>query len=121
LDAIVVTTGAGSASARRTVLAAVLGRATTEEADFVRRLLTGELRQGALAGLMVDAIARAADVPAPLVRRAAMLSGNLLRTARIALTEGAPALQAVGLEVGRGILPMLASGAPDVATAIRET
>jgi DNA ligase-1 len=67
---------------------------------------------------MADAVARAAAVPAPLVRRAAMLSGDLGRVAVVALTEGASGLDAVGLEVGRGILPMLAVGAPDVATAI---
>jgi DNA ligase-1 len=120
IDLIVRTTGPGSAAARREVLTELLGRATTEEADFVRRLFTGELRQGALAGLMGDAVARAADVPAALVRRAAMLSGDLRRTALVALTEGDGALEAVRLHVGRGILPMLASGAPDVATAITE-
>jgi DNA ligase-1 len=69
---------------------------------------------------MGDAVAKAADVSAALVRRAAMLSGDLRRTALVALTEGGPALEAVRLHVGRGILPMLASGAPDVATAITE-
>ena len=62
-------------------------RATADEADFVRRLFTGELRQGALAGLMVDAIAKAAGVPADLARRAFMLSGDLTRTAEIALAR----------------------------------
>src|SRR5262245_55055583 len=69
---------------------------------------------------MADAVARAASVPASLVRRAAMLSGDLGRVAAIALADGADGLGAVGLEVGCGVLPMLASGAPDVATAIAE-
>ena len=120
LDQIVATTGSGSAGLRHAILQDLLGRATAEETDFVRRLIGGELRQGALAGLMSDAIARAATVPATLVRRAAMLSGDLGRVATIALTDGADGLRAVGLEVGCGLLPMLASGAPDVATAIAE-
>ncbi len=118
LDQILVTTGSGSAAGREAILRTLLGQATPAEADFVRRLLVGELRQGALAGLMGDAVARAASVPAALVRRAAMLSGDLGRTAVVALTEGAAGLRAVGLEVGRGVLPMLAAGAPDVGTAL---
>jgi len=114
------TTGPGSGIGRQTILREVLGRATTPEADFVRRLLVGELRQGALAGLMADAIARAASVPAPLVRRAAMLSGDLGHVAQVALADGVPGLQAIGLEVGRGVLPMLAAGAPDVGAALTD-
>jgi DNA ligase-1 len=118
LDRILLTTGPGSASRRQLILRDLIGRATPAEADFVRRLLVGELRQGALAGLMGDAISRAASVPAPLVRRAAMLSGDLGRTAVVALTEGAAGLGGIGLEVGRGVLPMLSAGAPDVSAAL---
>jgi DNA ligase-1 len=118
LDQIHVTTGRGSGAGRQQVLRELFGRATAEEADFVRRLLVGELRQGALAGLMGDAIARAGSVPAPLVRRAAMLSGDLGHVALVALTEGPDGLRGIGLEVGRGVLPMLAAGAPDVGTAL---
>jgi DNA ligase-1 len=120
LDEILATTGAGSADRRREILRGLLGRATPAEADFVQRLLTGELRQGALAGVMGDAVARAASVPAALVRRAAMLSGDLGRVAVLALTEGAAGLDGVALEVGRGVLPMLAVGAPNVGTAIAD-
>jgi DNA ligase-1 len=120
LDQILTTTGSGSAAGRQEILRELLGRATPSEADFLRRLVVGELRQGALAGVMGDAVARAASVPAALVRRAAMLSGDLGRVAVVALTEGAAGLSTVGLEVGRGILPMLAVGAPDVATAIAD-
>ena len=74
-------TGSGSAAGRRQLLLDLFGRATEEEADFVRRLFTGELRQGALAGLMIDAIAKAAGVSAAIARRALMLSGDLTRTA----------------------------------------
>jgi DNA ligase-1 len=120
LDQLRVTSGSGSASARHQILRGVFERATAAEADFLRRLLCGELRQGALGGLMGDAIAHAASAPARLVRRAAMLSGDLGRTAVVALTEGAGGLQAIGLEVGRGVLPMLAASAPDVAAALAD-
>src|SRR4051812_26825484 len=115
------TTGAGSVAARRRALGELFGRATHAEADFVFRLLTGELRQGALAGLMADAIARAADLPADEVRRAAMLGGNLADTARRALTGGHDALAEVHLEVLRPVLPMLAASAADVQEALAQT
>jgi DNA ligase N terminus len=70
-------TGSGSAARRREILASLLERATEAEASFIRRLFTGELRQGALAGLMADAIAKAAVVRGELARRALMLSGDL--------------------------------------------
>jgi DNA ligase-1 len=120
LDQLRDTSGSGSAAARQTILHGVFERATAAEADFLRRLLVGELRQGALGGLMADAIARAASVPAALVRRAAMLSGDLGRTAVVALGQGAAGLQGVGLQVGRGVLPMLAGTAPDVAAALAD-
>ena len=90
------TTGSGSAAARREILGELLGRATEDEAGFIRRLFTGELRQGALAGLMIDAVAKAAGVPGELARRALMLSGDLTRTAEIAIAEGADGLREVG-------------------------
>ena len=120
LDEIVGTTGSGSVAARQQILGDVFARATADEADFLRRLLVGELRQGALAGLMADAIARAASVPAALVRRAAMLSGDLGRVAAVALHDGEAGLHGIGLEVGRGIQPMLAAGSPDVAAALAD-
>jgi ATP-dependent DNA ligase I len=112
------TTGSGSAAKRKQILAELLGRATDQEADFVKRLFTGELRQGALAGLMVDAIAKAADAPGELARRALMLSGDLVRTAEIAITQGEDGLRAVGFEIFRPILPMLASTAASVPDAV---
>jgi DNA ligase-1 len=120
IDRIVATTGSGSVGARNEILRDLFDHATSDEADFLRRLLVGELRQGALGGLMADAVARAASVPATLVRRAAMLSGNLGHTAEVALTNGATGLGDVGLEVGRGVLPMLAAGASDVSSALAE-
>jgi DNA ligase-1 len=111
-------TGAGSAERRRQILVDLLGRATDEEAGFVQRLFTGELRQGALAGLMIDAVARAAGVSGALARRALMLSGDLPRTAEIALAEGEEGLRGVGFQLFRPILPMLASTAVSVDEAV---
>jgi DNA ligase 1 len=111
-------TGSGSAARRRRLLGELFSRATAEEADFIRRLFTGELRQGALAGLMVDAVAKAAGVSGEIARRALMLSGDLPRTAEIAMTEGEEGLRAVGFELFRPILPMLASTAENAADAV---
>src|SRR5437667_10952409 len=85
---IAATSGPGSASARAALLRELLTRATSAERDFLARLVTGELRQGSLEGIMVEAVARAAGIPAEPVRRALMLTGNLEVTARVALQEG---------------------------------
>ena len=111
-------TGSGSAAKRKQILGELVGQATDEEAEFVKRLLTGGLRQGALAGLMVDAIGKAAGVSAELARRALMLSGDLTRTAEIAITQGEDGLRAVGFEIFRPIIPMLASTAASVPDAV---
>jgi len=118
IDAVSEATGAGSAARRRQILGDLFGRATDEEAAFVKRLLTGELRQGALAGLMVDAVAKAAGVSGALVRRALMLSGDLPRTAEVALLECEEGLRDIGFELFRPIFPMLASTAESVGEAI---
>jgi DNA ligase 1 len=115
---IQLATGSGSAAERRRILGDLLERATAPEAEFVRRLFTGELRQGALAGLMADAVARSAGVSGEIARRALMLSGDLTRTAEIAMTEGEPGLHAVGFQIFRPILPMLASTAESMAAAV---
>ena len=111
-------TGAGSETVRGQLLHGLLARATAPEADFLRRLLTGELRQGALAGLMADAVARAAGVPNDVTRRALMLSGDLTEMAHIAITHGEHGLREVGFEIFRPILPMLASTSATVAEAV---
>lgn len=121
LTALARAAGPGSVAARHALLADLFARATAEEGDFVRRLLVRELRQGALAGIMTDAVAAAAAVPLPLVRRAAMLSGDLGRTAALALGGGAPALEAVGLTVLHPVEPMLAATAEGLAAAIEHT
>ncbi len=120
LDELAVTTGAGSAARRRALLSALFSAATADEQRFLRALIGGELRQGALEGVMLDAIAVAAQVPQDAARRAFMLSGRLPATAIAALTGGEPALRAIGLELGRPIRPMLASPADTLDDALAE-
>jgi DNA ligase-1 len=120
LDSLAATTGAGSTARRAALLAELFGAATADEQAFLRRLLTGELRQGALEGVMLEAVAAAAEVPAAVVRRAFMLSGQLPATARLALTEGVAGLDAVRLQVGRPVRPMLASPADALDAALAE-
>ena len=118
IAAVRETTGSGSAAARRQLLGELLGRATEHEADFVKRLFTGELRQGALAGVMVDAVAKAAGVSGEVARRALMLSGDLTRTAEIAIAEGEAGLRGVGFRIFQPVLPMLASTAESAREAV---
>lgn len=115
---VAVTSGKGSATRRTELLGAMFGRATKDEQSFLLRLLAGELRQGALEGIMLDAIAKAADVDKETVRRAFMLSGQLPDTAAAAMTGGAAALNTFGLRLGRPIRPMLASPAEDLDEAL---
>jgi len=118
IEEIAADGGPGSATRRRQLLIELLGRATEPEVEFVRRLLTGDLRQGALAGVMADAVARAAGVSVGVARRALMLSGDLTRMAEIAIAGGEEGLRAVGLELFRPILPMLASPGESVRDAV---
>jgi DNA ligase 1 len=112
--------GSGSAARRAQALAELFSRATETEQQFLLRLLIGELRQGALAGVMIEAIAAAASLPIAKVRRAAMYSGSLGAVARSALLEGAGALARFQLELFSPVSPMLAQTAADVAEALRE-
>lgn len=118
LSRLASTSGPGLQAARRAVVADLFARATAREGDFLRRLLMAEMRHGALDAVVLDAAARAADVPVAAVRRAAMLTGDLGRTVAITLGAGSTGLAAVGLEVGRPVMPMLASPATDVADAL---
>ena len=113
--------GPGSQARRRVALADLFGRATSAEHEFLRRLITGELRQGALEAVVTGAVAQAAEVPVADVRRALMLSGDLGRVAGLALHDGAAALRAVRLRVGTPVQPMLASAAADVRSALAQT
>jgi DNA ligase 1 len=110
--------GPGSVAERRRLLGELMGRAGEAEHRFLIRLLSGDLRQGALAGVMTDAVAKAADVRLAAVRRALMLSGDLGAVATIALTDGEPGLAALRLRVGRPLQPMLAQPAADIAAAL---
>ena len=112
--------GAGSQGARRAALGALFARATEREQRFLRALLAGDLRQGALEGVMAEAAARAAGVPAATLRRALMLRGDLGAVAAAALGGGVEALGAFRLEVGRPVRPMLASPAADIAAAMEK-
>jgi len=134
-------TGPGAQAARKRLLAGLFGRATAGERDFLVRLIAGELHQGALEGVMTEAVARAAGVPASEVRRAHLLGGSLQAVAAAALGAPAPApvpaspgaapatipapaisaasaaLRSFGLQVGRPLRPMLASSASSIAAA----
>jgi len=112
------TSGKGSTGARTAQLEALFSRASGDERDFLRRLIVGELRQGALEGVMLDAIAAAADLPAGDVRRATMLAGGLAAVANAALTEGAAGLARFKVQLMRPVQPMLATPADDVAGAL---
>lgn len=110
--------GKGSQARRTDLLNALFAAATETEQAFLVRLLGGELRQGALAGIMADAVAKAAGIPVASVQRAAMLGGDLPAVAAAALSGSAAALDAFTLRVGRPVSPMLAQTATGVADAI---
>jgi ATP-dependent DNA ligase I len=117
-SAIGAVSGKGSAAARKALVGELFGRATADEQRFLVGLLSGELRQGALEGVMTEAVARAAGVPVAEVRRAMMLRGSLGVVAAAALSGGSEALGAFGLEVGRPVRPMLAASAPSIEDAL---
>jgi DNA ligase-1 len=109
--------GAGSQAARREALHDLFGRATEAEQRFLRGLLMGEIRQGALEGVMVEAVSRAAGGPRAEVRRAAMLAGDLGAVAAAAIEGGSPALARFGLSPLQPLQPMLAQSAETVRAA----
>ena len=116
-DRLAALEGSGSQQARATAVAGLFGRATAEEQRWLAGLVTGELRQGALDALVQEALSAAAGVTIASVRRAAMLAGSTVAVSTTAF-EGEDALAAIGLEVGRPVVPMLAASAPDVAAAM---
>jgi DNA ligase 1 len=121
IERLAATSGQGSAGERRRIVRDLLERATESEQRLVFGIVGGELRQGALDGVMAAAVASAADVAARDVQRAAMMAGSLPIAARAALTGGAPALAAIELTPLHPVQPMLASPATDVAAAIGDT
>ena len=118
MDEVAAISGAGSKAARGERLGELIRAATAAEGEFLGIVLTGGLRQGALDGVMATAIAKAAGVPVASVRRAVMFNGDLGLTAELALREGRDGLDAVGLIVGRGVQPMLASTSASVTEAV---
>lgn len=118
LGRLAAASGPGSVAARTAILEDLFARATDREADLLRRLLLGELRQGALTSLVTDAVAEASGVPVAAVRRAAMLAGDLPEVAALALHGGAGALAGIGLTVGTPVQPMLAATAESVGDAL---
>jgi DNA ligase-1 len=118
LTRIAAISGTGSASARAGLLGAIFERATPEESNFLTRLLVGELRQGALAGLMEDALARASTIPVSEIRRALFFSGSLEAVARAALTEGRAGLSRFRADLFRPLAPMLAQPAEDLEESL---
>ncbi|MEO1230367.1 MAG: ATP-dependent DNA ligase [Myxococcota bacterium] len=112
------TTGPGSAKRRMEQLRGLLSRATVEEQDFLRRLFIGEVRQGALEGLLVEAVAAAAGVPSALVRRARMLSGDVGAVVLTALEEGEAGLEGYALTPFTPVHPMLAGTADGIEDAL---
>ena len=118
LDEIARLRGAGSTAQRTNALSHLFGRASAAERHFLIRLLLGELRQGALAGVMVDALAVATALPLSDVRRAAMYEKNLGVLARVAFTAGAAGLQRFQLQLLSPVAPMLAQTSGDVEEAL---
>jgi DNA ligase-1 len=110
--------GKGAAEQRAALLRELLQRATPDEQDFLVRLIVGELRQGALEGIMVEAVAAAADLPAADVRRAVAFAGAIAPVAAAALSGGASALVQFSVQLMQPVLPMLAQPAEDMAAAL---
>src|SRR3954469_8512157 len=117
-DRIAALSGSGSQTARAAATAELFGRATAEEQPWLRGVVTGEVRQGALDSLVQEGLAAAGSVPLSAVRRAAMMAGSTVAVSAAALTGGEEALAGFVLEVGRPVLPMLASSATTVGAAM---
>nr|MBA3760685.1 ATP-dependent DNA ligase [Gemmatimonadales bacterium] len=115
-----VPTGKGSTGERQRLLRELLARATADESSFLFRLVTGELRQGAVEGLMLEAVAKAAGVPAEGIRRARMMAGDLAAVAKAALSGDAAELSAFATQLFRPVHPMLAGSAADPSVALKE-
>ncbi|MFF2537461.1 ATP-dependent DNA ligase [Streptomyces cyaneofuscatus] len=118
LTALAAISGTGSQALRRDRLRALFAAATADEQHFLRALLTGEVRQGALDAVAADALAKAAEAPPADVRRAVMLAGSLQEVARALLADGPGALAGFRLTVGRPVQPMLAHTAASVTEAV---
>jgi DNA ligase-1 len=117
-DRLAAATGPGSADLRAQLLRQLFARATADEQDFLTRLLFGELRQGALEGVLAEAVGRASSLPPAHIRRAAMLAGDLAAVARAAIAEGERGIARFSLQLFKPLQPMLADTAADVPEAL---
>ena len=113
--------GKGAAGQRGLLLERLFSRLTESERDFLVRLMLGELRQGALEAIVVDALGHATTIPAEALRRAMLFTGDAKEVALLALTGGQAALAGLGIELFRPLRPMLAQTAKDVADALERT
>lgn len=118
LEELASVRGVGSEARKRELLQRLFSRATREEAQFLSGLLLGELRQGALEGIMLEAVAKASGLSAERIRRAAMLGGGITAIARAAMAEGDAGLQRFDVQLFCPLQPMLAQTAEDVSEAL---
>jgi DNA ligase-1 len=110
--------GPGAVGRRRQLLARLMAQATPAEQQFLQRLINSELRQGALQGMVAEAVAEASGVSPSALRRAAMLAGDLVEVSAAALQQGEPGLARFRLQVGTPLQPMLAKSATSLAEAL---
>ena len=120
LEEIAGTSGVRSGAERLRLLGELFARSSAAEQDFLARLIVGELRQGAVEGLMVEAIAKAAEIPVGTVRRAVMVTGDLAAVAETALAGGGAGLGQFAIELFQPVRPMLAGAALDTDEALAE-
>ena len=119
-DRVATVSGKGAAAEKRRLLGHLLSRLTRDEQQFLVGLLAGEVRHGALEGVMTEAVARAAGLPTQTLRRAAMMAGELPSVARVALTEGETGLARFSVQLFRPVQPMLAGSVDDESEALAE-
>jgi DNA ligase-1 len=120
LGELAALSGAGSVRDRVRLLTSLFEKATSAEQDFLRRVLYGDLRQGALEGVVLEAVAKSAGIAAAKVRRAVLMGGHLTAAAHAALTGGEAALDAISVRVMTPVRPMLADSADDVDAALSD-
>jgi DNA ligase-1 len=119
-QSVIATSGSGSQRQRFQLLHQMLSRATEAEQQFLIRLLMGELRQGALEAVMVEALAKASGIAVERVRRAVMLAGDMAKVARTLLEQGEASLAQYDVQLFRPLQPMLAGSADDVSQALAD-
>ena len=119
-DQLAAVKGSGAEQRKRFLLAEIFRRATRAEQEFLLRLLGGELRQGALEGIMLDAVAKATKLPADRIRRAAMMAGGSTAIAQVVFEKGEAGLAQFDIQLFRPVQPMLAQSSDDVSSALTE-